>query len=249
MASIQRPQTANALDLSHLGAELDSARRARLPPQAEAEEPISPAFTAPSLSPPSSTSSLDVDDNQMDGSASVAAKGVVGVEEKERPYPLCLLCLSRPPSAVLLPCCHLNLCYLCAPLLILKQRKSTPESSAVPLISDAILDPISPMRIPYNQLILRATANHPKSRQMALGGYRPPEEGICGGEIRGQDLVSPGPNRDKQPFGQRERRLGFCTFDEDDGRIGLGGDWGRSSGARCLMCRTDVKGWLRVYTG
>ncbi|OCF35894.1 hypothetical protein I316_02388 [Kwoniella heveanensis BCC8398] len=126
--------------------------------------------------------------------------------ERERPYPLCLLCLTRPPSAVLLPCCHLNLCYLCAPLLIEKHRppapcitSTNPLSPPNPASSSSTASrrdtPVPPhaapeyTRTPYNVLLFRAIANHPKSRAMAMGGYDAPQKGCLGGEMDGWDLV------------------------------------------------------------
>ncbi|OCF45514.1 hypothetical protein I317_00415 [Kwoniella heveanensis CBS 569] len=84
--------------------------------------------------------------------------------ERERPYPLCLLCLTRPPSAVLLP----------------SSRRDTPvPPHAAPEYT----------RTPYNVLLFRAIANHPKSRAMAMGGYDAPQKGCLGGEMDGWDLV------------------------------------------------------------
>ncbi|WVF67767.1 hypothetical protein IAT40_002527 [Kwoniella sp. CBS 6097] len=145
------------------------------------------------------------------------------IEKEERPYPLCLLCLTRPPSAVLLPCCHLNLCHLCAPLLIEKHRPPPPSSlnplqvPALPSSSSASASASAPTRTtvpphhvpeytrtPYNVLLFRAIANHPKSRALAMGGYIAPKKGYMGGEMDGCDLVS-----DSSRVGQEDHERGM----------------------------------------
>jgi hypothetical protein len=85
-----------SLNLSLLGLELDQLRRSRgdptysPTPSGEAELPTSPTLeseTASSISPSSSPIQT--------------TRHLAGHAE---PYPLCLLCFSRTPSAVLLPC-------------------------------------------------------------------------------------------------------------------------------------------------
>ncbi|WWD20830.1 hypothetical protein CI109_105307 [Kwoniella shandongensis] len=244
----------DSFDLSHFGADLDSARRTRAGFQPEVEvdmEPLSPVSEVPSLSPPSSTASLtDPEDSESDGASTGLVGTGAGAGSEERPFPLCLLCLSRPPSAVLLPCCHLNLCYLCAPLLILKHQKSKPP---LPLPTQTIdVESSSSSRIPYNLLLLRATANHPKSRRMAMGGYRPPEVGTRGCELNGDDVLSFSKDGQGQGYegrgGSSPDRMGFRSTLAEDGKVTLSAET-HDGGARCLICRTDVKGWLRVYTG
>lgn len=71
---------ATRLSLSVLGLSLDAERRSRL--------------------------GIDLDSPARDG---IDDSEVIKVEQRgdtegERPYPLCLLCLTRPPTAVLLPC-------------------------------------------------------------------------------------------------------------------------------------------------
>ncbi|WVQ95333.1 hypothetical protein IAU59_002429 [Kwoniella sp. CBS 9459] len=132
----------------------------------------------------------------------VEAEVEMEMEHEEKPYPLCLLCLTRPPSAVLLPCCHLNLCHLCAPLLIEKHRPpppadtsplSIPSTISASSASTSAAIPPHPVpeytRTPYNVLLFRAIANHPKSRALAMGGYIAPKKGYLGGEMDGCDLV------------------------------------------------------------
>ncbi|WRT70842.1 uncharacterized protein IL334_007841 [Kwoniella shivajii] len=270
-------------DLSHLGAELNAARRTRHP-----QSPSHSHSPSPSLPPGPSTSNrvipvLDHDDQRplpelstsiSSTSSSINTDPDIEIddvhnnpridlksgngndkEELEKPYPLCLLCLARPPSAVLLPCCHLNLCYLCAPLLIHRSTSlSTPStqssSSPIPITErTSISDECT--NTPFNVRLMRATANHPKSRILAMGGYRPPEEGKVNGEVRGTDLTSfpDGPDPNLQENMGMIIDLDCSDNREDHGRIRLGGMQSKESGAKCLVCREGVKGWLRVYTG
>jgi hypothetical protein len=74
--------------LASLGKELDAARRARLPVDDSAVEDTD--SLSPLSSPPTARRSLST-------SSAVTDRGT-------SPLPLCLLCLTRPPSAVLLPC-------------------------------------------------------------------------------------------------------------------------------------------------
>ena len=90
------------LDLASLGRSLDQARRARCdrprtdseiqPPDARDEaghglEAVRGIESDPGVE---SARAMEVDNAE--------------IADVERPYPLCLLCLARPPSAVLLPC-------------------------------------------------------------------------------------------------------------------------------------------------
>ncbi|RXK41034.1 hypothetical protein M231_01665 [Tremella mesenterica] len=214
------------LNLTDIGVELDEIRQIRhlvAPPVEETVPESHQPVETSSSADPSLTSKPDLDN---------------------RPLPLCLLCLTRPPTAVLLPCCHLNLCYLCAPLLILRGRPCFPPSSSQPsphVISEPIYVSESPhhprpVREPWNITLLRATANHPKSRRLCLAGYIPPISGKEGGEYRAQDLLNP-----------TESIEDLCSTLGDDGRITLSST--DNKGASCPLCRAGVSGWLRVYTG
>jgi hypothetical protein len=329
------PILSDSVDLVSLGASLDDARRARRPP----DHP--PLISTISSSDDTSLSMA----NKCEESPS---------EDVERPYPLCLLCLARPPSAVLLPCkpaspiytfllthqhqlarlpiyfadipgCHLNLCYICAPLLLhqtyrtpLSSPASTSPSQHLPSLDhsdsptsdmqpeDALFLPrprptnpfpslsaenhitesrdppsasdISTSRVSWNTLLLRATASHPKSRKLALGGYLAPRVSVEGGEVSGTDLLpdtsETGDRTDGNCAGPDlgQNKLGFHSAYEppredatelratslrrvmlspcDDVRRRLGSGDGRVvGGARCFVCRARVQGWLRVYTG
>ncbi|KAK4685734.1 hypothetical protein P7C73_g4414, partial [Tremellales sp. Uapishka_1] len=186
-------------DLTTLGRELDLSRRGRIGADT-ASETVSETDSGsePETSPTRATDSSSSPDDKP-------------------PFPLCLLCLTRPPTALLLPCCHLNLCHLCAPLLIQKAQQCPRAADAGP--SD---------RIPYNVLLARATAKHPQSRRLAGGGYRPPVEGTSGAELRGPEVLKRGTN--------------------ESGRVNIESA-AMEGEARCLVCRSGVGGWLRVYTG
>ncbi|ORY28036.1 hypothetical protein BCR39DRAFT_536369 [Naematelia encephala] len=306
-------------------------------------------------------------------SPSTSIKSLEG--EIERPYPLCLVCLSRPPSAVLLPCCHLNLCYICAPALLYRHRPAsssphqqiesipeipsldsateittstrntttitddvpTPTPTLTPILNitatataddatifttstttigdDALnsiptINPtatVAPMpsinpttnndaqnlttttttsttpnieftphpppseptqtqmetppstRLPWSTILARATANHPKSRRLSNGGYLPPELGLQGSELRGQDIL-PRPrcsnslsSSHQEEECQSESKLGFeSMISPEDGNgqvILIQNQQNGCGGPRCLVCRAGVQGWLRVYTG
>ncbi|WWC92450.1 uncharacterized protein L201_007408 [Kwoniella dendrophila CBS 6074] len=194
----------------------------------------------------------------------------------ERPYPLCLLCLSRPPSAVLLPCCHLNLCYICAPSLIFRSSNPTiPISSTttttiinndeqipihiqnndheqIPIAveeEEEEEEAIECSKIPYNQILLKAMKNHPKSRRLALGGYVP----IQDKEVSGSNLL-----HESHYSAEKPKRESLGTSRGDDGQIKFNRRNSNSNShnyvtrtdeAKCLICRERIKGWLRVYTG
>lgn len=141
------------------------------------------------------------------------------------------------------PGCHLNLCHMCAPLLILKSRTLETQAQAPALASPR--PPANPDRVPFHIALMKATANHPKSRRLSIGHCEPVERGQPGGEVRGDDLVPSSPGLDgivESP--------GLGTTQAADGRMSLvcTGEEGQS-GARCLICRAGVTGWLRVYTG
>lgn len=98
--------------------------------------------------------------------------------------------------------------------------------------------PAEPERIPFNQALLRASANHPKSRRLSMGYCDPPDKGTRGGgEVRGDDLLSTGVDASRW---QGEKG--------EDGRINLDCENGQAAGI-CLICRAGVSGWLRIYTG
>jgi hypothetical protein len=97
------------LNLASLGRSLDHARRARRSdehgPGSEVQPRVQPPYgrqdgAVHDLEPTRGTDS----DPGVDSARGEVGGTAVDVGEVERPYPLCLLCLARPPSAVLLPC-------------------------------------------------------------------------------------------------------------------------------------------------
>jgi hypothetical protein len=240
--------------LATLGRELDSARRARTGNSV-------PAY--PSIDEDDVVSQpMECGSSGMSGRSSSTSSSES--ETVERPFPLCLVCLSRPPTAVLLPCesartnrrvrltlgCHLNLCHLCAPLMIMRHRDTSLTDTITPATSSRI--PAQPGSEPsrWNQVLARATASHPKSRRLSMGGYVAPEQGQCGAEVAPCDLLSssiestssmtsiPETSRVSGSVGGQGR----VVLDEGQGHAGGGR-------AKCLMCRAGVQGWLRVYPG
>ena len=130
---------------------------------------------------------------------------------------------------------------MCAPLLILKGRKTTTVDTTAPLI----VSPPTPERVPFHMALLKATANHPKSRRLNIGHCEPVPKGEPGGEMTGDDLLSSARN-----YGGAERGAGPDREVGDDGRVMPDAQKDVvTSGARCLICRAGVAGWLRVYTG
>ncbi|WVW80579.1 hypothetical protein I302_102565 [Kwoniella bestiolae CBS 10118] len=263
----------NTFDLSHIGAELDASRRHRAIPLSrqgpEEEQGMDIPGLSTSIGSETSITIEEVPDDQLEGSSKTKSQDGAVVEE--RPYPLCLLCLSRPPSAVLLPCCHLNLCYLCAPLLIHRSTNptfpssaSTPISTQIPQPSSSPLEPIAESnpppitssnqtlsecpKIPYNQLLYKATLNHPNARKLGLGGYRPPAQDQVGGEYTSEGVLGLGTSKENAMMDgiMEDGRISLKDSSDDHGAIFMGRDVG---GAKCLVCRAGVKGWLRVYTG
>ncbi|KAK6906280.1 hypothetical protein I203_100265 [Kwoniella mangroviensis CBS 8507] len=258
-------------DLSCIGSELDTARRSRAIPTSTSPSPTPTAdrpLPALSSSVESDTPTI-LDDIPSEDEVIVSKhqnrsvnKEVEKEKNHERPYPLCLLCLDRPPSAVLLPCCHLNLCYICAPLLIHRFTKFKYPTPPITLSSnDRIPANISERqiesetetetetdcsRIPYNQILYRATLNHPKSRKLGLGGYRPPVENHLGGEYTGQGILRSQQDRGKEESMNQGGRIDMSDTWNGIGRQIGGGD---DEGPKCLVCRAGVQGWLRVYTG
>lgn len=144
----------------------------------------------------------------------------------------------------------MNLCYLCAPLLM--QKAAIPQQQASVATS---VDPRRDGRVPYNIALLRALESRRRSdtaagsspetrRRLSIGGILPLKEGMRGGELRGRDLV---PDDDSVFGTSPEDTVGLCRSVGPTGQITL-----LSSGppaAQCLVCRAGVSGWLRVYTG
>jgi len=101
----------------------------------------------------------------------------------------------------------------------------------------------------WNQMLLRATASHPKSRRLSTGGYVAPEIGTCGAEIAPRSLlpttVESGPVlEDNSDAAKITGRIGV------GGRIALSGGRAVDKGdAKCMICRSGIEGWLRVYPG
>lgn len=131
-------------------------------------------------------------------------------------------------------------------------------------------------RLPWHVILARATRNNPKARRLSMGGQCQVEGE--GGEMKGADIlpgtggvmrgvcgdieedgagdVDHGDAADKR-IGRDDGLLGakFSQSAEQRGRVVLDlepsrvSDVGGAVGARCLVCRAGVKGWLRVYTG
>ncbi|CAK9783227.1 hypothetical protein CC85DRAFT_325106 [Cutaneotrichosporon oleaginosum] len=214
-----------SLNLSDLGQELDSIRRTRrgevqaqpIPIQASDDSSVSPASSLSSRPSPS------VPYRSLD-------------PPPDTPAQLCLLCFARAPSAVLLPCCHLNLCYLCAPLFM---HKGATESRAIQRVEEEQAarergdeEERTLGRIPFNVALTRAVKGYPGARRLSIGGYIPPAEGFRGGELRGRDVL-------------QGENAGLKRSREGDGRVVLGAV--DRAEAHCLVCRAGVSGWLRVY--
>lgn len=90
--------------------------------------------------------------------------------------------------------------------------------------------------MPFNVALARAMRKSPEKKRLGMAGFIPPELGASGAELGGKDVLS-GPIRSQT--GQ-------------DGQIKLEsrGEGQRGVGrTQCLVCRSGVEGWLRVYTG
>ena len=81
-------------------------------------------------------------------------------------------------------------------------------------------------------------ANHPKSRRLSSGGPPIPEAGEKGSELEAEDIDA--------SCGSDGSESGLKGKKGEDGRIQL--SCNEDEGARCLICRSGVSGWLRVYT-
>ena len=84
-----------------------------------------------------------------------------------------------------------------------------------------------------------------------MGGYVPPDIGRRGGEMTAEDLLPRDCSID--PWYQDEenmQRTGIIASSPLDGRVDLRlTDDEESTNPKCLLCRSGVRGWLRVYTG
>lgn len=135
---------------------------------------------------------------------------------------------------------HLNLCYLCAPLLMHKKAKAECfRDAAAPAAGQA--DTPNP-RAGYAAALSRAVGSSPKARRLSMGGYVAPREGVRGGEMRGRDLLAAADS------GAGGGASGIAASTDVDGQVRLRLE-GCGAGAQCLVCRADVSGWLRIYTG
>jgi hypothetical protein len=99
------------LNLSSLGRSLDQARQARRfdkqDVSPDAQPRVQPLVQPLLVRQDEAVHELDPEPDLGVESARGELRGtaIASVDEiVERPYPLCLLCLARPPSAVLLPC-------------------------------------------------------------------------------------------------------------------------------------------------
>jgi hypothetical protein len=82
--------------------------------------------------------------------------------------------------------------------------------------------------------------NHPKSRRLSGGNIAPPTE-EQDNELKAEDVVAACGGDDKPGLKGEKRmdgRIELAVCEEEEG-----------SGAKCLVCRAGVSGWLRVYTG
>ena len=144
-------------------------------------------------------------------------------------------------SAELTSGCHLNLCHLCAPLLLLREHRD--DTAAITVTSPQVSGDGSPCALRGNQILARATANHPKSRRLSMGGTQPMQAVM---EF-GPESLCPA----QMPSVPSDTRLPSTEVTIDgNGRISPSrrvAEEGR--GAKCVMCRAQVSGWLRVYPG
>lgn len=128
----------------------------------------------------------------------------------------------------LTPGCHLNLCYLCAPLLIARNAPACPAATA----EDA--EPRTD-RVPFNVALARAMRKSPEKRRLGMAGFIPPELGQAGAELAGRDVLA-------GPIRSQTGHDGQVRLEPREGERGMGK-------TQCLVCRSGVEGWLRVYTG
>ncbi|WWC72713.1 uncharacterized protein I206_106677 [Kwoniella pini CBS 10737] len=247
-------------DLSKLGPELDTSRRLRqgIPIRSQEDSNFDDAIPELSTSIESGIStsieSLSDFDQESDINKDSHKTTTVDSEIIEKPYPLCLLCLNRPPSAVLLPCCHLNLCYICAPLLIHRSKTTKSKSNSNSNSSPSTTTTQWCQGKSYNTILMNATKNHSKSRKLALGGYRIPEENKINGEFTGKNLINyyNQTNNDVFKFEIDEKEKGRIKLNSSsnfDNNNNNDEDNDDDDNAKCLICREGIKGWLRVYTG
>lgn len=74
----------------------------------------------------------------------------------------------------------------------------------------------------------------PEKKRLGMAGFIPPELGQSGAELGGKDVLA-GPIR-SQTAQDGQVRLEMCGEQ-------------RPGKTQCLVCRSGVEGWLRVYTG
>ncbi|KAL1412438.1 hypothetical protein Q8F55_000183 [Vanrija albida] len=149
---------ASPLNLSVLGVELDGVRRARRRDEAP------PAPSAETDSEADTSEAADTTESPPT-SPDVAPRALPPrAAPEDTPLPLCLLCFARTPSAVLLPCAHLNLCYLCAPLLMHKKAKAECFREV------AEVDGAPNPRPGFAAALSRAVGSSPKARRLSMGG-------------------------------------------------------------------------------
>lgn len=80
-----------------------------------------------------------------------------------------------------------------------------------------------------------------------MGAYLAPDLGACGAEITSSDLLKTSYDLDETTPESSTVRASVLG----EGRVVLGDIPGEASASRakCLMCRSGVRGWLRVYPG
>ncbi|KAL7420856.1 hypothetical protein Q5752_004809 [Cryptotrichosporon argae] len=205
------------MDLGSIGAQLDAARRARHTKAGTEIEHVEDVSRVDDFESVLDFEHVECAAAEGEGKTEPCARPTRVPEPNVAPpapaqdRPLCLLCLVRAPCAVLLPCCHLVLCELCAPRLLrpprgrdddddhppptlptLTSAAPTPASAAPPASPPTSAPPVSPVlpqtRTPYAVALARALATSPRARRLALGGYLPPARGGAGAEWRGEDV-------------------------------------------------------------
>lgn len=115
---------------------------------------------------------------------------------------------------------------------------ATRDDSAAVVTEQGASPPRTLGRIPFNVALTRAVKGYPQARRLSIGGYVPPPEGFRGGEMRGRDVLGGGEGCGLSRVRESNGRVVLSSSEECDG----------DGGARCLVCRAAVSGWLRVYS-
>lgn len=160
--------------------------------------------------------------------------------------PVCQTTHSLRPCE-LMSGCHLNLCHLCAPSLLLRHRKVVETRDSPPPPTGGGVDSSEEDKaLHWNRVLARATANHPKARRLSMGGFQQPTPGQLGSELCATSLLC---SNTSDTGGNTKPSTGTSSSMDSDGRVRPVNNGDSSGGPRCLMCRTGVSGWLRVFPG